>query len=138
MEILIITLALCALIGAAIGSSANKAGTGLILGLLFGPLGLIIIAILSMDSNRAADRPGMLTFKEFKKQLIREDAANRYLTYPEMDAKFREHVLKKRGMIATTAAGKSPKERLKSLNAMREELSEDEYQATRKRILAEL
>ena len=40
---LVALLLLCGLVGAAAASRANRAGTGLLLGLLLGPFGLLIV-----------------------------------------------------------------------------------------------
>lgn len=43
VAMLLILLLLCGVVGAAAASRANRAGTGLLLGLLLGPFGLLVV-----------------------------------------------------------------------------------------------
>jgi hypothetical protein len=56
MAILIVLWVLCAFIGMAIGSSKGRAGTGFILGLVLGLIGIVIIAVMSPTPEVAAQQ----------------------------------------------------------------------------------
>lgn len=49
-------LAVCGFLGAAVASSKNRAGTGLVLGLLLGPIGVLVAALLG-DASKGRNDP---------------------------------------------------------------------------------
>ena len=59
-SLLCVVLAVCGVFGAVIGGSKNRAGTGLLLGLFLGPIGLLIVLLLS-DASKKSTKPTCAT-----------------------------------------------------------------------------
>ncbi len=56
-----IGMLVCGFLGAAVASSKNRAGTGLILGMLLGPIGVVVAALLGDASRKPKARPTCAT-----------------------------------------------------------------------------
>jgi len=151
--ILFLVAGLCGIIGAAIGSPANKAGSGFILGLLFGPLGLIIIAILARvsppplaDPPPEAKAKGAMSLEEFRQGLYAKDYANKSLSREDIKKKYELYLSTLAPATEVTKETPGPitqddvKTRLSRLDDLLAEgtITETECAQQRKRILSQI
>jgi hypothetical protein len=156
----------CALLGAMVGSRKGNPGIGFFLGLLFGPLG-VLLTLLARGSHQCphcksdidpkattcpkcgkdcatarAPAPKQMSYPAWRKQFLAKGPAINPIKEVEIQAKYHEYVrAQKKESISTVPDPSAPiEDRLAKLQALQTKglISETEFAERRKKILDEI